>query len=806
MQGRLVKYRPSFRAWFALLDRGNSRKPRRKRAADFRWGAAEIQLLEARVLLSGSDLTAVAATNLVRSPAVVASTSPQAQAQAQSVPAGYTGTFTPTTIEQAYGISQITFNTANGTVKGDGTGSTIAIVDAYDDPNIASDLHAFDVALGLPDPPSFIKLNQSGQTTNLPAANAGWITEIALDVEWAHAIAPGAKIVLVEANSASFSDLMTAVNTASSYNGVDVVSMSWAGSEWSGETGLDSSFVTPSGHNGVTFIAAAGDYGAPPSYPAVSPNVLSVGGTTLTTDSSGNYISESAWSGSGGGISLFEAQPSYQNGVVTQTTTVRANPDVSYDADPSTGFGVYDTYNNGTAAPWGIYQWGGTSDAAPQWAALIAIADQGRQLAGEGSLDGPSQTLPMLYAMSASNFHDITAGTTDGSPAYSAAAGYDLVSGRGTPFANLVVAGLVGTSATTTSGPGLAGTSSMTYQATQAPTAIDPVITVSDSGSATLASATITLTNYVAGQDTLGFTNNNSSSFGNIAGVFSNGTLTLTSSGSTATLAQFQNALRAVTYSNSSATPNTTTRQVTFQVNDGTATSNTITSTITVSTAPVLAGTSSMTYQAGQTATAIDKAITVKDPSSATLASATITLTNYVAGQDTLAFTNNSSSSFGNIKGVFSGGKLTLTSAGSTATLAQFQTALRAVTYHNSSSNPNTTTRHVTFQVKAGSVVSNTIASTITVTKPSRRLGQRSDTGTLPNLAGLDGELAAFGVATSVPPQLPVAGGVGNSNSPAPVVVVPTTGSSGSAGPETTSLPADDMNYLQSFFDSLAGF
>ncbi|HEV3145079.1 MAG TPA: S53 family peptidase [Gemmataceae bacterium] len=350
---------------------------------------------------------------------------------------GPTG-YTPAQIRHAYGFDQITFN--NGTVAGDGRGTTIAIVDAYDDPNIANDLHQFDLQFGLADP-TFTKVNQSGGSS-MPAANGGWASEIALDVEWAHAIAPGANILLVEANDASFANLLSAVSFAANQSGVVAVSMSWGGGEFSGETSYDSTFQTPSGHQGVTFVASSGDNGAPPSYPAVSPNVLSVGGTTLNLTGSNTISSESGWSGSGGGISSVESQPSYQNGVVTQTSTRRANPDVAYDADPNTGFPVYDSYNNGSSAPWS--QFGGTSDASPQWAALIAIADQGRIAAGLGSLDGPSQTLPKLYSLSLADFHDITSGSSFGSPSYSAGVGYDLVTGRGTPVANKVVADLVG--------------------------------------------------------------------------------------------------------------------------------------------------------------------------------------------------------------------------------------------------------------------------------------------------------------------------------------------------------------------------
>src|SRR5205807_7791047 len=128
---------------------------------------------------------------------------------------------------------------------------------------------------------------------------------------------------------------------------------------------------------------------------------------------SGDSIKESGWNGSGGRISSVESQPAYQNGLVTQSRTLRTNPDVAYDADPNTGFPVYDSFNNGTAAPWS--QFGGTSDAAPQWAGLMALVAQGRGAAG--SLDGPSQTLPKLYALSQTNpkdFHDITTGSSTG--------------------------------------------------------------------------------------------------------------------------------------------------------------------------------------------------------------------------------------------------------------------------------------------------------------------------------------------------------------------------------------------------------
>jgi subtilase family serine protease len=407
--------------WTWLLAPVSSRQKSPKRQK----GRPQLEQLEARDV----PATAVAHPDFVLLPSTHVS------------PFGGPGGFgySPSQIKQAYGINQISFNG----VAGDGSGTTIAIVDAYDDPTMANDLHQFDVAFGLPDP-TFTKINEFG-TSSLPRGDTGWAQETSLDVEWAHAIAPKASILLVEANSATYGDLLTAVQTAAGRSGVVAVSMSWGGGEFSGETSYDSYFKTPSGHGGVTFLASSGDAGAPASFPATSPSVVAVGGTTSSLDSAGNILSESGWSGSGGGISTQELEPTYQKGVVTQTTTRRANPDVAYDADPNTGFPVYNSYSF-PSSPW--QQFGGTSDAAPQWAAIIAIADQGRALNGLGSLDGATQTLPKLYSLSSADFHDITSGTSAGSPRYSAATGYDLVTGRGTPVANKLVADLVGSSNT----------------------------------------------------------------------------------------------------------------------------------------------------------------------------------------------------------------------------------------------------------------------------------------------------------------------------------------------------------------------
>jgi subtilase family serine protease len=337
--------------------------------------------------------------------------------------------FTPAQIRHAYGFDQITFN--NGHVKADGSGQTIAIVEAFHDPRIASDLHYFDWIFGLPDPPNFMQVNQRGGPT-FPAVNPAWALETALDVEWAHAVAPRANILLVEADSATMTDLLAAVNYARYQPGVVVVSMSWGSPEFSHETAYDPYFTTPAGHSGITFVASSGDTGGGTSYPAVSPNVLAVGGTSLSVSPFGNYLSETAWSGSGGGVSLYETKPSFQLGVPAGR---RATPDVALNADPYTGNYIYDTVAYAGIAGW--FQDAGTSAGAAEWAGLIALADQGRALSGRGSL---SNAQALLYYLPASDFHDITTGSNG----YAAGPGFDFVTGRGTPIAPLIVQHLLG--------------------------------------------------------------------------------------------------------------------------------------------------------------------------------------------------------------------------------------------------------------------------------------------------------------------------------------------------------------------------
>src|SRR5207245_1954536 len=201
--------------------------------------------------------------------------------------------YSPSQICQAYGFDQLTANEAN---------QRIALVDAYGNNAIQGDLNTFCTQFGL----SSATVQVLGNNTGI---DSGWALETALDVEWAHAIAPGATIILSVANSSSAGDLLSAVDAAVSA-GATVVSMSWGGPEFTGMANYDNHFNRP----GVTFTASSCDSGASVEWPAVSPYVVGVGGTTLYLDNNGNRTSETAWSGSGGGTSAVYSQPSYQTG------------------------------------------------------------------------------------------------------------------------------------------------------------------------------------------------------------------------------------------------------------------------------------------------------------------------------------------------------------------------------------------------------------------------------------------------------------------------------------------------------------
>ena len=377
----------------------------------------------------------------------------------------FSGQVSPAQLRQAYGIDQIGFAGPGGTtVTGDGTGQTIAIVEEGVDPTLGADLTTFDQYFGIPAPPSFQVVDQNQVTTE----NLSIVGEASLDVEWAHAVAPGASIIVYNAaydpnnGTVSFENLLSAMQEASKLPGVSVVSLSYGGAEASlgfNQTSFDSYFTTP----GVTFVVAAGDSGIYVSdtsyvsadYPAASPNVVAVGGTSITIDAAGDYpgtgaSGEVAWGsgsksgtngGGGGGLSTVETEPAWQSGVVPASldpSGVRALPDVSMDSGSIQPYDVFTSTLSGSSVSASAVGWlgdAGTSASAPIWAGLIVIADQGRVLAGGTPLTGDTQTLPALYSLPSADFHDIVNGN-NGDPA---GPGYDLASGLGTPVANLLV-------------------------------------------------------------------------------------------------------------------------------------------------------------------------------------------------------------------------------------------------------------------------------------------------------------------------------------------------------------------------------
>jgi len=309
----------------------------------------------------------------------------------------------PAAIKAAYGFP---------TDPGAGAGETIAIVDAYDAPTAEADLNTFSSQFGLPPCTTangcFQKVNQNGGTS-YPSVNAGWALEIALDVQWAHAIAPGAKILLVEASSNSFANLLAAESYAKTHAGY--VSNSWGASEFSLESLYDSYFK----QSGVSVFVSAGDSGLPAEYPSSSPNVISVGGTTLHFDGAGNLTGETGWSDGGGGCSAYESATAAQAGFSGYAQVAcggrRATPDVALDADPASGVSVYDSTPYSGQSGW--FTVGGTSASAPMWA-------------GRAAVEGVVVDSAYVYGSSIP-FRDVTSGS-NGAPCLT---GFDLCSGRG---------------------------------------------------------------------------------------------------------------------------------------------------------------------------------------------------------------------------------------------------------------------------------------------------------------------------------------------------------------------------------------
>jgi subtilase family serine protease len=293
---------------------------------------------------------------------------------------------------------------------------TVVIVGAYHDTSIESDLAMFNKTFNLPACTTANGcLTVHNMSNSVKSNTDSWSLETSLDVEWAHAIAPQAKILLIEAATQSGANLLKAVDYAAQVKDASAITMSWGGGEFPEETSLDSHFVSVA-H--APFFASSGDSGTGASWPASSPNVIGVGGTTLTLTSYGSFKSEGAWSGSGGGVSAYEKEPVYQTGYrIPKAGGMRAIPDVAYDADPHNGFPIYEKG--------GWHTVGGTSAGAPQWAGIAAL--------------GGSFTSVQLYADKSTGqntkyFRDITSGT-NGACGYfcTARSHYDYVTGLGSP-------------------------------------------------------------------------------------------------------------------------------------------------------------------------------------------------------------------------------------------------------------------------------------------------------------------------------------------------------------------------------------
>ncbi|MFB7632290.1 S8 family serine peptidase [Streptomyces sp. NPDC056149] len=333
---------------------------------------------------------------------------PQLSLRPNAAPSG----FGPSDLQSAYNLPQ-----------SGGSGQTVAIVDANDDPNAEQDLATYRSQYGLPECSTangcFQKVDQNGGT-NYPAADSGWAGEISLDVDMVSAACPSCHILLVEANSANMSDLGTAVNRAVTM-GAKFVSNSYGGGEDSTDTSSDEQYFN---HPGVAITVSSGDSGYGVEYPAASKYVTAVGGTSLQQDSSSRGWSESVWgssaggNGAGSGCSQYDAKPAWQQDTGCANRTVA---DVASVADPATGLAVYDSYQ---ATGWNVY--GGTSASSPFIAGVYALAGT------PGSGDTPA-SYPYSHA---SALNDVTSGANGTcSPSYlcTAGTGYDGPTGLGTP-------------------------------------------------------------------------------------------------------------------------------------------------------------------------------------------------------------------------------------------------------------------------------------------------------------------------------------------------------------------------------------
>jgi subtilase family serine protease len=333
-------------------------------------------------------------------------------APAATTPTGYG----PADLRSAYTLTQAA---ASG-----GTGQTVGIVDAFNDPNAAADLATYRSNYGLPACTTasgcFRKVSQTGSTTALPATDAGWAQEESLDIDMASAICPNCKILLVEATSATTANLGKSVNEAVAL-GATVVSNSYGGSESASDTNSDSLYYH---HPGVAITASAGDDGFGVEYPAASQYVTAVGGTSLTKSTNSRGWAETAWSGSGSGCSAVDPRPTWQasNANIAAVCARRAVADVSAVADPNTGVAVFDSTPNAGASGW--LQFGGTSVSAPIIASVYALAG-----------NAATVTFGSFPYSHTTSLNAVTSGSngTCGNRLCTAGTGWDGPTGLGTP-------------------------------------------------------------------------------------------------------------------------------------------------------------------------------------------------------------------------------------------------------------------------------------------------------------------------------------------------------------------------------------
>lgn len=339
-------------------------------------------------------------------------------------------------LQAAYGLT--------GASSADGAGTTVAIVDAYDDPSAFADLSVYrsteklpaisqcaPSALATSTTPCLAQVNESGTQSPYPSSNTSWAEEISLDLDVVSAICPNCNILLVEANSASFSDLGTAVNTAASFSPA-AIGNSYGGGEFSTEATAASTYYD---HPGIAITASSGDSGYGVEFPAAAASVIAVGGTSLQA-SNGSW-SQTVWSGTGSGCSAYIAKPAWQKDTGCANRTVS---DIAADADPNTGVNVYDTDGQ---SGWLVF--GGTSVAAQIVSAVYGLANA--HVSTASSLYGGNS--PISFGSTNANLYDVTSGSNGScaghgrfvnqSLAYlcTAQTGYDGPTGMGTPNGTL---------------------------------------------------------------------------------------------------------------------------------------------------------------------------------------------------------------------------------------------------------------------------------------------------------------------------------------------------------------------------------